>query len=1366
MSRRGESMMVRTLIPCAVLCIATPLTTRVTVEAQESRMVAPVTQGVVSLGQTVRGTLASPSPHAWGLVAMKGEYVEVELLPKGDHLRMRILTPDGVVRRVLDPVRIAQGKRSVRWIAEAAGQWALEIGLTDGANTASYELRWAIRRAPTDADRAVSAADSINDLATRLARLPRDSVSVTLLRRALELRESALGVSDVEVAATLQELAQLLAGRARYAEAESLALRALTIRQEQLGPENLAVARSLNQLASLSERSRLPLADSLYRGSLAMSQRLLGREHRDNILTLANLGAVLIRRRGYVDADSTLRLAVAIAERTFGIDNGRTYTPLFNLAFLYKEQGRADEAAPLYARLISMREKELGADHLDVARLVTDLAGMFERQGRYTDAELQRRRALAAFEKANRGPDTNVAYCLAALGWNLYLQGRYAEAESIQRSAMAMWEATVGPDHISGSYTLQNLAILLGSQGRYADAERLHRRALSIKEKALGLEHPEVAGSLNDLGVLFWRSARSGEAEPLFRRSLAIRENRFGAEHRVVAENLNNLGLLLVGQARYAEAEPLFRRALEIKEKADGREHLASATTLGNLGHLYALQRRFDEAEPLLRRALAIEERALGRDHPELQPALFSLGYMLINRRRYAEAESTFRRAISVGRNAKDAIDKQYTIADVYMVQGRFSEAEPIYLRALAARELTFGPTSPRTASALVDVARSAFQARRAAVSALTRLNRAVTIFDAAPTGTFNPIERIRAYSWRARIRKASGDRARALTDLAEAIRSVEELRPQVGGSEETRAIFFGRYTELFELMITWRLESRDVGAALEYAERGRARVLLDQLAAGKIDLRQSIPSDVRIPLEARESNARARLAEYQERVTRLAARTDILQDERNRQSAVATDSLRAAERDVRSVYDDIKNASALWRDLITSGGQPVPLATIQRGLVPQRSLLALYQIGEERSFLFLVPAVGAPSVVNLQVTAADASTLGVRPGALTVAALEQALGAPKAGGAAGIAAVLGQAPRGAVSAAAARSSVQQLHALRRILMPDSVWNRIRGVEQVVLIPGRGLYQLPFEALVVTVGSTDAETRYWLDDGPAIRYAASATTLYNLEQRPRARVVAAAGHKAVVSLSAPIFDGATSSSSLVGATARTDSVKLVVDARGASPVTRSSFVDGGGILAPLPGTASETDAIRAAFGVSPSSGGVVALQGREATEANLRPALLGTRFIHLATHGLVDESRGALFAALALTPPATATASDDGFLQLHEIYQLRLPEAELAVLSACATNVGSTIDSEGVFALSRGFLAAGARRVIASQWAVDDRSTADLMGGFFRTIAAAEQGGSAVDYTRALRDAKRALRRDPKWANPYFWAPFILTGAR
>jgi CHAT domain-containing protein len=173
------------------------------------------------------------------------------------------------------------------------------------------------------------------------------------------------------------------------------------------------------------------------------------------------------------------------------------------------------------------------------------------------------------------------------------------------------------------------------------------------------------------------------------------------------------------------------------------------------------------------------------------------------------------------------------------------------------------------------------------------------------------------------------------------------------------------------------------------------------------------------------------------------------------------------------------------------------------------------------------------------------------------------------------------------------------------------------------------------------------------------------------------------------------------------------------------------------------------------------------LQDVKATETALRKGLAGKRYLHIATHGLIDEERANLFAMLVLTPPLEATppADNDGFLQLHEIYDLDLSSCELAILSACRTNVGRSVRGEGVFALSRGMMVAGARRVIASQWSVNDASTAELIGDLFRQIGAMERLGT-LNYAVALRDARRKVRAQKKWSAPRYWAPFVLIGAR
>ena len=171
------------------------------------------------------------------------------------------------------------------------------------------------------------------------------------------------------------------------------------------------------------------------------------------------------------------------------------------------------------------------------------------------------------------------------------------------------------------------------------------------------------------------------------------------------------------------------------------------------------------------------------------------------------------------------------------------------------------------------------------------------------------------------------------------------------------------------------------------------------------------------------------------------------------------------------------------------------------------------------------------------------------------------------------------------------------------------------------------------------------------------------------------------------------------------------------------------------------------------------------LSGAAAREPAVRAALAGRRYVHLATHGFTDVSPERLLAGLVLSPPPAPAAGgeDDGVLELFEIHRLAL-DCDLAMLSACETAKGPRVAGEGSFALSRAFLAAGSRRVVASLWKVDDRAAPLVVGRLFAAVAAADRGSRPCDYAGALRQAKLAVRRDPRWSDPFYWAPFVLSG--
>jgi CHAT domain-containing protein len=112
----------------------------------------------------------------------------------------------------------------------------------------------------------------------------------------------------------------------------------------------------------------------------------------------------------------------------------------------------------------------------------------------------------------------------------------------------------------------------------------------------------------------------------------------------------------------------------------------------------------------------------------------------------------------------------------------------------------------------------------------------------------------------------------------------------------------------------------------------------------------------------------------------------------------------------------------------------------------------------------------------------------------------------------------------------------------------------------------------------------------------------------------------------------------------------------------------------------------------------------------------------------------------------------------NGYLRLHDIYRLDL-NADLVVLSACETGLGTDISGEGLVGLTQGFLYAGARSLLISLWDVPDAATAELMTRFYGHVTR-----DNMRPAEALRLAQVSMASDRRWRDPYFWGAFILLG--
>lgn len=190
-------------------------------------------------------------------------------------------------------------------------------------------------------------------------------------------------------------------------------------------------------------------------------------------------------------------------------------------------------------------------------------------------------------------------------------------------------------------------------------------------------------------------------------------------------------------------------------------------------------------------------------------------------------------------------------------------------------------------------------------------------------------------------------------------------------------------------------------------------------------------------------------------------------------------------------------------------------------------------------------------------------------------------------------------------------------------------------------------------------------------------------------------------------------------------------------------------------LAALPGAAIEVEEIAALFGDR-----AVALSGAQATESELRSWARRCRYLHIATHALVDTEnpmRSGIVLATTAELQFAGRPSNDDILHGFEMIDLRI-EAELVVCAACRTGFGveSAGTATGLATIGSAMLLGGARWVLVTLWPIGDLVSA----AFMRVLYEALTDGAGVP--EAVGTAREEIRLDHP--DPYWWAGFVLLG--
>jgi len=852
-------------------------------------------------------------------------------------------------------------------------------------------------------------------------------------------------------------------------------------------------------------------------------------------------------------------------------------------------------------------------------------------------------------------------------------------------------------DRLEEAKALSNKSVAYNSLGDYQAALETMRQALRIFQSEG--DRLQESFALNTLGQIYRSLNEQQLALDHYERALAIR--REGTNKRLLGLTLGDIGMTYYDLGDFPRAIDYLRQSLAISEEIGDRR--TKAIRLQALGLIWKKMGETAKALDAQTQSLALA-REVG-DRLAEGRTLIAVGELYLILSEKEKARDSITQALEIARDIGDPVGE----ASVLTRMGKMAADSGDWRQAIDLLQQSLS-LARKTGD---------LQRERDALVALAQTER-----------ERNNLSEARDYHEKA-------------LDLTESIRA-KTLR------QELRASFLASRQEEYELYIDllMQLHQRqpDAGhaaAAFGISERGRARSLLETLAEARADIRQGV--DVALLAEERELADRIRLKEQQR-----------AQLTGNSRAAKQTEDLAKEIEDLLNEYQSLQariRASSPRYSALTQP-QPSPAAEIQTQCLDSHTVLLEFALGAKRSWLWAITpdaitGYTLPPRAEIETSARKIYEL------LTARSLRKRGETPQQ-----------QRERTLRADALLPEAAKRLSEMVLGSVADQLGNK-----RLIIVADGALQYVPFAMLpepvaagqqsVVGEKTTDhlpPTTNYQpLNVNHEIISLPSASTLAFLRREMAGRKPAP---KLLAVIADPVFtrDDARFKSKTIKIEDRTTpETEAPADTRIIEHLSESEVatISPGRLTIPrLPFTRQEAERILAA---APAGANLKALDFR-ANRGTATSAVLGQyRYLHFATHGLLDSERPGL-SALVLSLVDERGATQDGFLRAHDIYNLNLP-ADLVVLSACQTGLGKEIKGEGLVGLTRGFMYAGAARVMVSLWNVNDKATAELMAKFYQKMLKDGQSPAA-----ALRSAQVEMWRQRQWQSPYYWAAFTLQG--
>ena len=1044
-----------------------------------------------------------------------------------------------------------------------------------------------------------------------------------------------------------------------------------------------------------------------------------------------NIGQMLSEKGEFAQAVAFINIALKTKTDSLG-NNHPDIANIYNsLGVQYYYKGDIDSCAFYFKKMLLIRINHYGESHPMVANAYNNLGAAYEVKGDYENALSHYLKALDIREKYYKLSHPNLALSYSNIGVIYASFGKYKLANEYYEKALKIRLELFGENHLDVAASYTNIGINCMDCGEGGSALLYIQKAFKIFINIYGQDNPVISSAYNNMGAAYVSGLGNlDEALKYFIKGLELRL-KTDANNPLLASSYNNIGAVYKSRGDYELALSYYKSGLKILFEHFDEKHEEVASAYNNIGEAYLLLNELDKALEYFEKALKVSIELFGDNYPGLVATYLNMGEVYSELSKPEKEKEYYEKGLEIC--LKNFDEKNISVAGLYINLGMnaadrkdYQESIILLEKAHSIQKGLYPEDHPDIAKSLSKLGLVHYLSGNYDLSVSYYSKSLDANYIGALSGRLDyyyildEIQYLETLSELADLYFKKYELKNDIPSLKEAISYYQKASDMVSflasgyyveasklNLLKKASVIFQKALISTEILYRKNRNNKNIELAFGFSEQNKSSVLYESILKSKVKYENISDS-----LWLKQQDLSGKI-DY--------LKTQLLAAEKDAQDQIDMDLSKIIV-DYQRVTEEIQSKKEKGKFVVFH--QQALLDSIQYNLKPGELMLE-YFISDSTVYCF---------VIGKQILELEKVYIGT-----------------------GFKDSLFDYITGIKKHRFNQFQENSYFLYNKLIKP--VERYFTDKSKLIIIPDGHLLYLPFGSLISQEQGAKqdidfSKQDYLIKDYEIVYQYSANLWLENFQNKQKNNAT-----KGFLGI-APFSTNETISEKL-------DSTNLSFLDKALPESVLRSITNSRNEYKPLPYSGKEIEGVAKLFDIQ----GIITkrLIGSEASERNLKTLAKDFKYLHIATHGIINNIHPELSGLAFINDNNEKESSSeskkdwkleqntDGILYAKEIFDLDL-NAELVVLSACETGIGKLEKGEGVISLTRGFLYNQVPNIVFSLWKINDKNACDLMTDFYSNIL---QGKS---YASALRQAKLNMINNKETAYPGNWAAFSLIG--